>query len=103
MAIVRVSRQAPAWALLLGAAWLADRTALVVKHGPRPTVVRRPGRPALVVPVAPVDVVRDTTGCGDAFAAAFLVEVMRGGTEEEACLAGHALAATLLTTPGAGG
>ncbi len=82
---------------------LADATTLVVKHGPGPTVVRRPGRQPVEVPVAPVDVVRDTTGCGDAFAAAFLAEVLRGGSVEQACLAGHALAATLLSTPGAGG
>ena len=83
--------------------WVAPATTLVVKQGPRPTVVRRPGREPLEVPVAPVAVVRDTTGCGDAFAAAFLVAVLRGGSVEEACRAGHALAATLLTTPGAGG
>lgn len=82
--------------------WLASTTALVVKRGPRATVVRRRGRAPVEVPVAPVAVVRDTTGCGDAFAAAFLTEVLRGGTEQAACLAGHALAATLLASPGAG-
>jgi sugar/nucleoside kinase (ribokinase family) len=74
-----------------------------VKRGPKATVVRRRGRAPVEVPVAPVAVVRDTTGCGDAFAAAFLAEVLRGGSVEAACLAGHALAATLLTTAGAGG
>jgi sugar/nucleoside kinase (ribokinase family) len=88
---------------LLGTGWPAPATALVVKHGPDPTVVHRDGRPPLVVPVEPVAVVRDTTGCGDAFAAAFLDAVLRGAGTDEACLAGHALAATLLTTPGAGG
>jgi sugar/nucleoside kinase (ribokinase family) len=83
--------------------WLPTTTALVVKHGPGPTVVHRRGRRPVEVPVAPVAVVRDTTGCGDAFAAAFLAEVLRGGSIEAACLAGHALAATLLATPGASG
>jgi sugar/nucleoside kinase (ribokinase family) len=83
--------------------WLPSTTALVVKRGPKATVVRRRGRAPVEVPVAPVAVVRDTTGCGDAFAAAFLAEVLRGGSVEAACLAGHALAATLLTTAGAGG
>jgi sugar/nucleoside kinase (ribokinase family) len=83
--------------------WLPSTTALVVKRGPKATVVRRRGLAPVEVPVAPVAVVRDTTGCGDAFAAAFLAEVLRGGSVEAACLAGHALAATLLTTAGAGG
>ena len=83
--------------------WLANTTALVVKRGPNATIVRRRGRATVEVPVAPVPVVRDTTGCGDAFAAAFLVEVLRGGSVEAACRAGHALAATLLMTPGASG
>jgi sugar/nucleoside kinase (ribokinase family) len=84
-------------------AWLPATTTLVVKQGPSPTVVRRVGAEPFEVPVAPVAHVRDTTGCGDAFAAAFLAEVLRGGGVVEACLAGHALAATLLTRPGAGG
>ena len=60
--------------------WLAPAHALVVKRGPSPTVVHRPGQAPVEVPVAPVAVVRDTTGCGDAFAAAFLTEVLRGGS-----------------------
>jgi sugar/nucleoside kinase (ribokinase family) len=83
--------------------WLASTTALLVKRGPRPTVARRRGQAPVEVAVAPVPEVRDTTGCGDAFAAAFLAEVLRGGSVEAACLAGHALAARLLTTPGASG
>jgi sugar/nucleoside kinase (ribokinase family) len=83
--------------------WLPDSTTLVVKHGPSPTVVRRGGRVVETVPVAPVEDVRDTTGCGDAFAAAFLDAVLDGAPLRAACLAGHELAATLLGTPGASG
>ncbi|GLI26155.1 hypothetical protein ARHIZOSPH14_03970 [Agromyces rhizosphaerae] len=82
-----------------GTAPLAPLT--VVKRGPDPAEVLRPGRPALHVPAAPVADVRDATGAGDAFAAGFLVAAMSGADPRAACVAGHALAASVLGSPGA--
>ncbi|BDZ65721.1 carbohydrate kinase family protein [Agromyces mangrovi Wang et al. 2018] len=73
----------------------------VVKRGPHPAEVLRPGRPALHVPATAVDDVRDATGAGDAFAAGFLVATMAGADPRAACVAGHALAASVLGSPGA--
>lgn len=74
---------------------LAVRT-IVVKHGARPAVLLRAGRDALEIPAAPVRVVTDTTGAGDAFAAGFLVAGLRGADDEAAVRAGHTAAARLL-------
>jgi sugar/nucleoside kinase (ribokinase family) len=74
---------------------------VVVKHGPAPTEVFEGGERVLRVEVAPVAGIRDLTGAGDAFAAGFLAATLQGADATAACLAGHAAAASVLTSPGA--
>ncbi len=91
-------------AALLQVAICPPAPVTVVKDGPRPVViVRGAGEPGEAVPVDAVDVVADTTGAGDAFAAAFLTAWTAGATPADASRAGSALAATVLSRPGAGG
>jgi sugar/nucleoside kinase (ribokinase family) len=73
---------------------------VVVKHGPLPTDVIVSGLLAERVDVAPVAGIRDLTGAGDAFAAGFLAATLQGRDAADACLAGHAAAASVLTRPG---
>ncbi|QEO16050.1 sugar kinase [Agromyces intestinalis] len=77
-------------------------TTVVVKHGPAPTAVFERGEPTLHVEVEPVDVVRDLTGAGDAFAAGYLAATLSGAAVRDAVLAGHALAARVIGGAGAG-
>ena len=77
------------------------KTMVVVKDGARPTTVLVPGDAARAVPVPPAPAARDSTGAGDAFAAGFLAARMRGATPAEAAAAGHALARSVLFSPGA--
>ncbi len=77
------------------------QTIVVAKSGPEPTVVHIPGGQRLVVPVPPVECVRDLTGAGDAFAAGFLAGYLQTRNLEEACVTGHATAAKVLSSPGA--
>jgi sugar/nucleoside kinase (ribokinase family) len=79
------------------------KTMVVVKDGARATTVLVPGDAALTVPVPPAPAARDSTGAGDAFAAAFLAARMRGADPVTAAMAGHALARSVLLTPGAAG
>ena len=74
---------------------------VVLKDGPRPTTVLGPDGSALVVPVEPVDGVRDSTGAGDAFAAGWLSARMDGLGPRARVERGHARARTVLTSPGA--
>ncbi|MEM9782645.1 MAG: adenosine kinase [Pseudomonadota bacterium] len=53
------------------------------------------------VPALPVEVVVDTTGAGDAFAAGFLGALARDGDIEAACHAGCAVSAKVITHLGA--
>lgn len=77
------------------------QTIVVAKSGPEPTVVHIPGGQRLVVPVPPVEFIRDLTGAGDAFAAGFLAGYLQTRNLEEACVTGHATAAKVLSSPGA--
>ncbi|MEJ3403590.1 PfkB family carbohydrate kinase [Rathayibacter sp. YIM 133350] len=76
-------------------------TTLVVKNGPQPTTVWRDGTRLAEVAVDPVESIRDLTGAGDAFAAGFLAARLAGTTLADACLRGHAVAASVLASPGA--
>lgn len=76
----------------------------VVKDGPRPVIVVAGGAvPCEAVPVLAVEFVADTTGAGDAFAAGFLAAWSAGAAPAAAAHAGSALAATVLSRPGAAG
>ncbi len=77
------------------------QTMTVVKNGARSTTVTPPGGAAQTVPVPPAPAVRDSTGAGDAFAAGFLAARMRGAAPADAVVAGHALARSVLLSPGA--
>ncbi|MFW3171348.1 carbohydrate kinase family protein [Geodermatophilus sp. CPCC 206100] len=79
-------------------AWAPD---LVLVHaGARPTrVLTRAG--AVEVPVAPLPSVRDTTGCGDAFAAGVLAGWRAGAPVLDAVRSGHAAAAVVAGVVGA--
>jgi sugar/nucleoside kinase (ribokinase family) len=74
---------------------------LVLVHaGAAPTrVVSRAG--TWEVPVAPLPRVRDTTGCGDAFAAGVLAGWRAGSTVLEAVEAGHSAAGVVAGVVGA--
>ncbi|WP_448003758.1 carbohydrate kinase family protein [Agromyces bauzanensis] len=88
---------------LAGGGGLAASVArtVVVKHGPLPTDVIEGGELVARVDVPPVSGIRDLTGAGDAFAAGFLAATLQGLDVAAACRAGHASAASVLTSPGA--
>ncbi|MGW5093812.1 carbohydrate kinase family protein [Streptomyces nodosus] len=76
------------------------KTVVVAKAGPNPTVVHVPHGEPVVVPVPPVEHIRDLTGAGDAFAAGFLSTFLRTEDLYEACVSGHGTAARVLSAPG---
>jgi fructoselysine 6-kinase len=75
---------------------------LVVTHGAQGCSVVIEGRliSGKAVPV-PQEECRDSTGCGDAFQAAFTIEYFRSGAIDRAIVAGAQLAATVLRHLGA--
>lgn len=76
-------------------------TTLVIKNGSEPTEIHYADTSFTTVQVPPVDDVRDTTGAGDAFAAAFLSAKLDNADDLEAVEAGHMLARKVLAEPGA--
>jgi len=69
---------------------------IVIKRGPDPALIMRPGRPPIEIPGLVIDDVDDTTGAGDAFAAGLLFALENGHPIEEAVRRGHAVAARYL-------
>jgi len=72
----------------------------VIKAGADPTVVVTDREKHTVVVPRVANIV-DTTGAGDAFAAGFLLAVLRGGDPVDAVAEAHRLAARVLASPGA--
>jgi sugar/nucleoside kinase (ribokinase family) len=73
----------------------------IVRNGSEPTVVVTESGQVEEIGVPPVEVVVDTTGAGDAFAAGWLVARAADAEVAAAVRRGHAVAARVLATPGA--
>ncbi len=74
----------------------------VIKAGSDPVLLVDASGMTSTVPATPVEVVADTTGAGDAFAAGFVVARMTGADPTEAAEGGCLQAATVLAQPGSG-
>ncbi|MEO7574764.1 MAG: PfkB family carbohydrate kinase [Ilumatobacteraceae bacterium] len=73
----------------------------VIKGGARPTVAISRDKTTTWLDVPAVTNILDTTGAGDAFAAGFIGSFVESGVVQDALIAGHALAARVLRSPGA--
>ena len=73
---------------------------VVLKRGAEDCLLRCAGQ-RFAVPALPVETVVDTTAAGDSFSAAYLASRLKGGSPQEAALAGHRLASRVIQVPGA--
>ena len=73
---------------------------VVLKRGADACLIRCDGE-RLAVPALKVEKVVDTTTAGDSFSAAYLASRLKGGSPQEAALAGHRLASRVIQVPGA--
>ncbi|SCX23097.1 2-dehydro-3-deoxygluconokinase [Pseudomonas sp. NFACC25] len=73
---------------------------VVLKRGADACLIRCNGE-RLAVPALKVEKVVDTTAAGDSFSAAYLASRLKGGSPQEAALAGHRLASRVIQVPGA--
>ena len=73
---------------------------VVLKRGAHDCLIRQGGE-RFAVPAVVVEKVVDTTAAGDSFSAAYLASRLRGGSPQEAALAGHWLASRVIQVPGA--
>ncbi len=85
---------------LQGHPWFVGAGATVVSAGSRAARFTKPDGSDHRREPGPVDAL-DTTGAGDAFTAGFLVAWCRGGTPQDWLDAGHRLAGSSLSRPGA--
>jgi 2-dehydro-3-deoxygluconokinase len=73
---------------------------VVLKRGADACLIRCEGE-RFEVPALVVEKVVDTTAAGDSFSAAYLASRLKGGTPQDAALAGHRLASRVIQVPGA--
>ncbi|KAA0945822.1 sugar kinase [Pseudomonas sp. ANT_H14] len=73
---------------------------VVLKRGADECLIRCDGE-RFTVPALVVEKVVDTTAAGDSFSAAYLASRLKGGTPQQAALAGHRLASRVIQVPGA--
>lgn len=73
---------------------------VVLKRGADACLIRCAGE-RFAVPALKVEKVVDTTAAGDSFSAAYLASRLKGGSPQEAALAGHRLASRVIQVPGA--
>ena len=73
---------------------------VVLKRGAEDCLMRCAGQ-RFAVPALKVETVVDTTAAGDSFSAAYLASRLKGGSPQEAALAGHRLASRVIQVPGA--
>lgn len=73
---------------------------VVLKRGAQECLIRFKGE-HFAVPALKVEKVVDTTAAGDSFSAAYLASRLKGGSPEQAAVAGHGLASRVIQVPGA--
>ncbi|GMR01717.1 MAG: PfkB family carbohydrate kinase [Acidimicrobiia bacterium] len=76
---------------------MSSSVVTVVKAGPDPAIAMDESGLLASVPAVHLGQVRDTTGAGDAFAAGLITALMEDADIERALVAGHRLAAHVLT------